>query len=104
MTIYQTIFTRIFHQISRNNRIGREEELIDSLSLIGFQMKFTKDNLQMRSGASKRVTTPITQTETLSLISSVLDPVTLFAVFCVHICRIFKRVFGLKTGSTGIML
>ena len=51
------------------------------------------DSLQVCRGTCKEVETPITQRKILSLVSSVFDPLGLFAPFSVHMRRILKSIW-----------
>ena len=59
-------------------------------SVLGLQWTITDDSLQVCRGTSKEVETPITQRKLLSLVSSVFDPLGLFAPFSVHMRRLLK--------------
>ena len=61
-------------------------------SLLGLQWSFTDDSLQVCRGTNKEVETPITQRKILSLLSSVFDPIGLFAPFSVHMRRLLKGI------------
>ena len=62
-------------------------------SVLGLQWTITDDSLQVCRGTSKEVETPITQRKILSLVSSVFDPLGLFAPFSVHIRRLLKSIW-----------
>ena len=63
-----------------------------SLSVLVLQWTVIEDSLQVCRGTSKEVETPITQRKILSLVSSLFDPLGLFAPFSVHMSRILKRI------------
>ena len=62
-------------------------------SVLGLQWTITGDSLQVCRGTSKGVETPITQRKILSLVSSVFDPLGLFAPFSVHMRRLLKSIW-----------
>ena len=62
-------------------------------SVLGLQWTDTYDSLQVCRGTSKEVETPITQRKILSLVSSVFDPLGLFAPFNVHMRRLLKSIW-----------
>ena len=62
-------------------------------SVLGLQWTITDDSLQVCRGTSKEVETPITQRKILSLVSSVFDPLGLFAPFSVHMRRLLKSIW-----------
>ena len=64
----------------------------EDLSVLGLQWTITDDSLQVCRGTSKEVENPITQGETSSLVSSVVDPLGLFAPFSVHMRRLLKSI------------
>ena len=60
---------------------------------MGFSGPITDDSLQVCRGTSKEVETPITQRKILSLVSSVFDPLGLFAPFSVQMKRLLKSIW-----------
>ena len=58
--------------------------------MLGLQWTVTDDSLEVRRGTSKEVETPITQRKILSLVSSVFDPIGLFAPTSVHMRPLLK--------------
>ena len=62
-------------------------------SVLGLQWTVTDDSLQVCRGTNKEVETPITQRKILSLVSSVFDPIGLFAPFSVHMRRPLKGMW-----------
>ena len=61
--------------------------------MLGLQWTIIDDSLQVCRGTSKEVETPITQRKILSLVSSVFDPLGLFAPFSVHMRRLLKSIW-----------
>ena len=62
-------------------------------SVLGLQWAIIDDSLQVCRGTSKKVETPIPQRKILSLVSSVFDPLGLFAPFSVHMRRLLKSIW-----------
>ena len=62
-------------------------------SVLELQLTIIDDNLQVCRGTSKEVENPITQRKILSLVSSVFDPLGLFAPFSVHMRRLLKSIW-----------
>ena len=62
-------------------------------SVLGLQWTIIDDSLQVCRGTSKEAETPITQRKILSLVSSVFDPLRLFAPFSVHMRRLLKSIW-----------
>ena len=62
-------------------------------SVLGLQWTVTDDSFQVCRGTNKEVETPITQRKILSLVSSVFDPIGLFAPFSVHMRRLLKGIW-----------
>ena len=65
----------------------------DGSSVLGLQWTVTDDSLQLCRGTNKEVETPITQKKILSLVSSVFNPIGLFAPFSVHMRRVLKSLW-----------
>ena len=61
-------------------------------SMLGLQWTVTDDNFQLCRGTNKEVEAPITQRKVWSLVSSVLEPIGLFAPFSVHMRRLLKGI------------
>ena len=62
-------------------------------SVLGLQWTINEDSLQVCRGTNKEVEAPITQRKILSLVSSVFDPIGLFAPFSVHMRRLLKGIW-----------
>ena len=62
-------------------------------SVLGLQWTVIDDNLQVCRGTNKEVENPITQRKILSLVSSVFDPIGVFAPFSVHMRRLLKGIW-----------
>ena len=62
-------------------------------SVLGLQWTVTDDSLQVCRGTNKEVEALITQRKILSLVSSVFDPIGLFAPFSVHMRRLLKGIW-----------
>ena len=62
-------------------------------SVLGLQWTVTDVSLQVCRGTNKEVETPITQRKIISLVSSVFDPIGLFALFSVHMRRLLKGIW-----------
>ena len=62
-------------------------------SVLGLQWTITDDSLQICRGTSKEAETPITQRKILSLVSSVFDPLGMFAPYSVHMRRHLKSIW-----------
>ena len=67
-------------------------------SVLRRQWTVTDDSLQLGRGRNKEVEAPITQRKILSLVSSIFDPIRLFAPFSVHMRRLLKGI-GIKNGQ-----
>ena len=61
--------------------------------MLGLQWTVTDNSLQVCRGTNKEVEAPITQRMILSLVSSVTDPIGLFALFSVHMRRLVKGIW-----------
>ena len=69
--------------------------------MLGLQRTVTDDSLQVCRGTKKKeVEAPITQRKILSLVSSVFEPIELFAPFSVHMRRLLKGIWT-KNGQFG---
>ena len=62
-------------------------------SVLGLQWTVIDDSLKVCRGTNKEVETPITQRKILSLVSSVFDPIGLFAPFSVHMRPLLKGIW-----------
>ena len=65
-------------------------------SVLGLQWTVTDDNLQVCRGINKEVEAPLTQRKILSLVSSVFDPIGLFAPFSVHMRRLLNGIWTMN--------
>ena len=61
--------------------------------MLGLQWTVTDDSLQVCRVTNKEVEAPITQRKILSLVSSLFDPIGLFAPYSVHIRRLLKGIW-----------
>ena len=64
----------------------------EGFSVLGLQWAVTEDSLQVCRGRNKQFEAPITQTKILSLVSSIFDPIGLFAPLSVHMRRLLKGI------------
>ena len=71
-----------------NTKQVKVEPNTEEYSVLGLQWTVINDSLQVRRGTNKEVAPPITQRKILSLVSSVFDPIGLFAPFSVHMRRL----------------
>ena len=62
-------------------------------SVLGLQWTVIDDSLQVCRGTNKEIEAPITQRKILSLVSSVFDPIGLFAPFSVHMRRLLEGIW-----------
>ena len=76
-----------------NTKQVEVEPTKEGSSVLGLQWTIIDDNLQVCRGTSKEVENPITQRKILSLVSSVFDPLGLFAPFSVHMRRLLKSIW-----------
>ena len=76
-----------------NTKQVEVEPNVEGSSVLGLQWNVTDDCLQVCRGTNKEVETPITQRKILSLVSSVFDPIGLFAPFSVHMRRLLKSIW-----------
>ena len=63
-------------------------------SVLGLQWSIEDDTLQVCRGTKKEVLQPITQRKVLSQVSSVFDPIGLFAPFTVEMRRMLKTIWS----------
>ena len=63
-------------------------------SVLGLQWTVTVDNCQVCRGTNTEVGSPLTQGKKLSLVSSVFNPVGLFAPFSVYMRRLLKGIWS----------
>ena len=73
---------------TRNN--SKLEPNTEGSPVLGLQWTVTDDSFQVSRGKNKEVEKPVTQWNILSLVSSVFDPIRLFAPFSVHNRRLLK--------------
>ena len=78
--------------ISNTTQVEVETSKKES-SVHGHLWTITDDSLQVCRGTSKEVETPVTQKKILCLVSSVFDPLALFAPFSVHMRRLLKNIW-----------
>ena len=76
-----------------NTKQVEVEPSTEGSSVLGLQWTVTDDSLQVCRGTNKEVEAPITQRKILSLVSSVFDPIGLFAPFSVHMRRLLKGIW-----------
>ena len=76
-----------------NTKQVEVEPNTEGSSVLGLQWTVTDDSLQVCRGTDKEVEAPITQRKILSLVSSVFDPIGLFAPFSVHMRRLLKGIW-----------
>ena len=76
-----------------NTKQVEVEPSTEGSSVIGLQWTVTGDSLQVCGGTNKEVETLITQRKILSLVSSLFDPIGLFAPFSVHMRRLLKGIW-----------
>ena len=81
-----------------NTKQVEVEPNTEGSSVLGLQWTVIDDSLQVRRGTNKEVEAPITQRTILSLVSSVFDPIGLFAPFSVHLRRLLKGIWS-KNGQ-----
>ena len=75
-----------------NTKQVEVEPNTEGSSVLGLQWTVTNDSLHVCRGTNKEVEAPITQRKILSLVSSVFDPIGLFAPFSVHMRRLLKGI------------
>ena len=78
--------------ISNTKQIELEPNMEGS-SVLGRQWTVEDDCLQVCRGTNMEVEAPITHRKILSLVSSVINPIGLFAPFSVHMRRLLKRIW-----------
>ena len=76
-----------------NRKQVEVEPRTEGPSVLELQWTVTDDSLQVCRGTNKEVEAPITQRKILSLVSSVFDPIGLFAPFSVHMRRLLKGIW-----------
>ena len=76
-----------------NTKQVEVEPNTEGSSVLGLPWTGTDDSLQVWRGTNKEVEAPITQRKFLSLVSSVFDPIGLFAPFSVHMRRLLKGIW-----------
>ena len=77
----------------RNTKQVEVEPNTEGSSVLGLQWTVTDDSLQVCRGTNKEVEAPITQVKILSLVSSVCDPIGLFAPSSVTMRRLLKGIW-----------
>ena len=75
---------------SDTRQVKVEPSMVGS-AVLGLRWNFTEDISQVCRSTSNEAENPITQRKIFSLVSSVSDPLGLFAPFSVHIRLILKR-------------
>ena len=78
--------------ISKTKQI-EVEHITEGSGVLGQQWNVIDNSLQVCRGTNKEVEAPITQRKILSLVSSVFDPIGLFAPFSVHMRRLLKGIW-----------
>ena len=76
-----------------NTKQVEVEHNTEGSSVLGLQWTVSDDSLQVCRGTNKEVEAPITQRKILFLVSSVFDPIGLFAPFSVHMRRLQKSIW-----------
>ena len=79
-----------------NTKQVEVETNTEGSSVLGLQWTVTDDSFQLCRGTNKEVEAPITQRKILSLVSSVFDPIGLFAPFSVHMRRLLKGIWTMN--------
>ena len=74
-----------------NTKQVEVEPNTEGSSVLGLQWTVTDDSLQVCRGTNKKV--PITPRKSLPLVSSLFDPIILFAAFSVHMRRLLKGIW-----------
>ena len=95
--VVTTAIPEDLRSISKTKQVEVEPSQEGS-SVLGLQWTITNDSLQVFRGTSKKAETSITQRKILSLVSSVFDPLGLFAPFSVHMRRLLKSIWS-KNGQ-----
>ena len=78
--------------ISNTEQVEVEPNTEES-SVLGLQWTVINNSLQVCRGTNKQVEAPITQRNFFPLVSSVFDPIGLFAPFSVHLRRPLKGIW-----------
>ena len=76
-----------------NTKQVEVEPNTEGSSVLGLQWTVTDDRLQVCRGKNKVAETPTTQRKILSLVSSVFDPIGLFAPLSVFMVRLLKGIW-----------
>ena len=76
-----------------NTKQVEVEPNTEGSSVLGLQWTVSDDSLQVCRRTNKEVEAPITQRKILSLVSSVFDPIGLFAPFSVRMRRLRKGIW-----------
>ena len=69
-----------FKSISNKTQVAVQHNA-ERYSVLGLQWTVTDNNIQVSRGTKKKFEAPITQRKFMSLVSSVFDPIRLFAPF-----------------------
>ena len=80
----------------RNTKQVEVEPNAEGSSMLGLQWTVTVDNCQVCRGTNKEVGSPLIQGKNLSLVSSVFNPIELFAPFSDHMRRLLKGIWSKK--------
>ena len=81
-----------------NTKQVEVEPNTEGSSVLGLQWTVIDESLQLCRGTNKEAEAPITQRKILSSVSSVFDPIGLFAPFSVHLRRLLKGIWD-KSGQ-----
>ena len=76
-----------------NTKQVEVEPNTEGSSVLGLQWTVIDDSFQVCRGTNKEVEASITQRKFLSLVSSVFDPIGLFASFSVHTRRLLEGIW-----------
>ncbi|XP_075243928.1 uncharacterized protein LOC142338177 [Convolutriloba macropyga] len=87
-----TVIPEGLKSISKTKQVDVEPNAQGS-SVLGLQWNVTDDSLQVCRGTNKEVEAPINQRKILSPVSSVFDPIGLFALFSVRMRRLLKNIW-----------
>ena len=81
-----------------NTKQVEVEPNTEGSSVLGLQRTVIDDSLQICRRMNKEVEAPVTHRKILSMLSSVFDPIGLFAPFSVHMRRLLKGIWS-KNGQ-----
>ena len=76
-----------------NTKQVEVEPNTEGSSVLGLQWTVHDDSLQVCRGRNKEVEAPVTQRKIFLLVSSVFDPIGLFAAFSVHMRQLLKSIW-----------